>query len=243
MLYFAFVTIDFFVFCDIIVSVNILFLVIDVKKKIFLITVAVLLTLACTFAYLQRNNIRGLIYSFKCSDGELEKMLAEADGEIKSSLEEIIGRSVREFTDEEIALIESGNATEQDIVEKIVKEELKKSESADKSSAEYCVAELYALKSRYIGLLDAMVDSAVNEYKALDESKRTRSKQLEIGASYAGKAMALEEECDAKVNSIAERLRKELDANGKDTAVVDRILSAYTNEKNIKRAYYLNMFK
>lgn len=217
-------------------------LVIIMKKKIILISLASLLIIACVFAYFQRNNIKGVLYSFKYSDDELEKMIDEADGELKSSLEEIIGHSVREFTDEEVALIEKGDATEQDIIEKIVKEEVKKCDAKD-NSTEYYIAELYALKSRYIGLLDGMVSSAVSEYKALDSSKRTRSKQLEIGASYASKAMALEEECDAKVNSIAANLRKELAASGKDTAVVERILSAYAAEKNYKRAYYLNMFK
>lgn len=213
------------------------------KKRIALIIVAVVLVGMCIFAYCQRNNIRGVLYFLKYSDSEIEKMIDEADGELKSSLEEIIGHSVREFTDEEIALIENGEATEQDIIEKIVKEESKKQKKSNESVGEHYITELYALKSRYIGLLDGMVASAVAEYKALDAEKRTRSKQLEIGASYASKALALEEECDAKVNAIVNGLKKELVANGKNTEIVERILSAYTLEKNLKRAYYLNIFK
>ncbi len=110
-------------------------------------------------------------------------------------------------------------------------------------NSSYYMSQLYSLKSKYIGMLDGMVSSAISEYKALPASQRTRSKQLEIGASYASRAAGLEGQCDAEVAAVLRNLESELRKEGKSTGVISTINSAYASEKQLKRAYYLNMFK
>lgn len=214
------------------------------KKKIFLLITLMVLTIVTLFIITQLENIKGIWYAVKYDKGQIESMISDADTTLKEDLEAVLGHSIREYTEEENELIESGNATEHEIIEKIVREEIEKSKKADTNDkVSMYITELYNLKGRYIGILDGMVKSAVSEYKALDKSQKTRSKQLEIGAAYVTKAMALESECDGKVAGIISKIEKELKADGKKTDIVNTINDAYKSEKTLKRAYYLNMFK
>lgn len=215
------------------------------KKRIFLITLIIVLFVLFWLVYMQMDNIKGIFYSFKYSNEEIENMINETDDTLKRDLETFIGHPIREFTDEENKQIEDGTVTKEQVIEKIVLEEIKKTNTSDSSNNDvsYYITELYNLKNEYIGTLDGMVTSAVAEYKALSKEQRTRSKQLEIGAAYAKKAMALEGECDAKVSAIVKNIEKLLKSDGKSTEIITTINNAYVSEKTLKRAYYLNMFK
>lgn len=292
------------------------------KKRIFLIVILIILTTVGVFAYTQRDNIMGVIYSFQYSSDEIESLIESNDENLKSELEEIIGHPIRDFTEEEKKQIDDGTVSKKEVIEKIIYEELEKSLTNDSKSADgsnstslskgeyigpsdfqndgntsgktkrsenesrheskikdsssntnsietksgvknnisdsasapndstsstgsssYYMMELYGLKSEYIGRLDGMVSAAISEYKSLDKKDQTRSKQLEIGSSYVSKASALEKQCDNEVASILKNLEAELIKEGKSTSIISTIKSSYTTEKNLKRAYYLNMFK
>jgi len=217
-----------------------------VKKYITLIVVIVLFAFVFLM-YSQWGNIKGVFYSFKYSNEEIENMITETDANLKRDLEAFIGHPIRDITEEENKQIEEGTITKEQVIEKIVLEELKKnskeSENNGNKDVSYYITSLYNLKNEYIGRLDGMVSSAVAEYKALSKAERTRSKQLEIGASYAKKAMALEGECDAKVSEIVSNIEKILKSTSQSTEIITTINNAYVSEKTYKRAYYLNMFK
>lgn len=215
------------------------------KKRIFLIAAAIILVALVCLVFTQIDNIKGVLYSFRYSPEEIENMISENDDGLKRDLESFIGHHIREFTEEENQQIEEGIVTKEQVIEKIVLEELKKnSDSASPNKDVSCyITSLYNLKNEYIGKLDGMVKSAVAEYKALSKEERTRSKQLEIGAAYAKKAMALEGECDGKVSEIVTNIEKILKSTGQSTEIITTINNAYVSEKTLKRAYYLNMFK
>lgn len=217
------------------------------KKRIVLTAVIIVLFAFVFLVYSQWDNIRGVFYSFKYSNEEIENMITETDDNLKRDLEAFIGHPIREFTEEENKQIEEGTVTKEQVIEKIVLEELKKNsneiENNNNKDVSYYITSLYNLKNEYIGTLDGMVSSAVAEYKALSKSERTRSKKLEIGAAYAKKAMALESECDGKVAEIVSNIDKILKSTGQSTEIIATINNAYVSEKTFKRAYYLNMFK
>lgn len=215
------------------------------KKRIVLIIIIIILIALASLAYWQFDNIKGVYYSFKFTNEEIEQMIIETDEALKRDLETFIGHPIRDFTEDENRQIGEGTITKEEVIEKIALEELGKSGagSPEYRNVSYYITELYNLKNEYIGILDSMVVSAVDEYKALDESQRTRSKQLEIGASYAKKATALEEECDQKVAVIVSTIKELLKSDGKNTDIITTINNAYNTEKTLKRAYYLNMFK
>lgn len=217
------------------------------KKRILLIVILVILIALIFLLYTQQNNIKGIFYSFKYSSEQIENMISETDDNLKKDLEKFIGHSIRDFTYEENLQIEQGAVTKEQIIEKIVLEELQKKETSLNSKGDndvsYHITSLYNLKNEYIGKLDSMVASAVAEYKKLDKSEKTRSKQLEIGAAYAKKAMALESECDAKVGRVISEIESILKKTNQNTEIISTIKNAYASEKTLKRAYYLNMFK
>ena len=214
------------------------------KKRIGPVILLVILTLAIFFVNWQLNNIKGVWYALKYNKTQIEDMITNTNENLKQDIETVLGHSIREFTEEEKKEIENGLSTEEEVIEKIVREESKNNSTAqnDNTVSRY-VTELYKLKGRYIGILDGMVKSAVSEYKALDKSQRTRSKQLEIGANYVSKAVSLESECDQKVAAILSKVEAQLKKEGKSTDIIKTINNAYVSEKNLKRAYYLNMFK
>lgn len=215
------------------------------KRHIFLYLLVIVFGVAITFAYVNYDYVESFYFSYKYSKQELEQMMTDNDAVLKQDLETYLGHPIREITDEEIKQIEDGVLTKEEVIEKIVREELDKTgeTSENVKNVNYYITELYNLKNEYIGILDAMVISAVNDYKALDKSQQTRSKQLEIGANYAKKATQLEAECDAKVAAIVSNIENLLRAEGKSTDIVNTINEAYKTEKTLKRAYYLNMFK
>ncbi len=216
------------------------------KKRIFLIAVAIIFVALVCLVFTQINNIKGVFYSFKYSTEEIENMISETDDSLKRDLESFIGHQIRAFTEEENQQIEAGVVTKEQVIEKIILEELQKnadSASPNNKEVSYYITSLYNLKNEYIGKLDGMVKSAVAEYKALSKEERTRSKQLEIGAAYAKKATALEGECDGRVSEIVNNIEKILKSTGQSTEIITTINNAYLSEKTLKRAYYLNMFK
>ena len=242
------------------------------KKRFWLIVTVAVIILIIAFSYTQRNNIKGFFYSFKFSGDEIETMISDNDSMLKEQVESFLGHSIRSFTDEETNQIKDGTITEDEVVEKIIAEELEKSISSatensgnkvteqgttktdgtDTSSSNTpaqsmevsrYITELYNLKNEYIGKLDQMVESAARDFRNLPSKEKTYSKQLQIGASYMNKAMALESECDEKVSSIVKSLEKQLKSEGKSTEIISVINKAYNSEKTLKRAHYLNMFK
>lgn len=55
-------------------------------------------------------------------------------------------------------------------------------------------------------------------------------------------AANLESACDANVNAVISELKSILSAAGRDMSLVSSIQTAYNNEKQLKKAYYINMY-
>ncbi len=102
------------------------------------------------------------------------------------------------------------------------------------------VAQLYALESKYIGAIEGVVASAKAEAKAHGLTKKDTSKLLSIGAKYTGTINSLEAQCDGEVEGVITNLTSELNAINADTSIIATIRSAYSSEKSLKRAYYMN---
>ena len=105
------------------------------------------------------------------------------------------------------------------------------------------IAEIYVLRAYYTSALEGMRQSAIAEYNALGEEKRTNAVKQELGVKYMGMASSLESECDAKMSDVVARLEKELKNTGGDLSIINDVKYTYANEKSLKKAFYLNMYK
>ena len=122
-------------------------------------------------------------------------------------------------------------------------------DSSDKDEAEYnkkvadLVAKVYVIKANFTSLLAALEDSAISSYKALPASERTHASKAKIVSDNMSYVLGLEAQCDAQVKAVTDELTALLKQYGKDTALVDSINSAYQQEKELKKAYYLSLYK
>ena len=110
------------------------------------------------------------------------------------------------------------------------------SEAAYEGEVKALVQQLYAVKGRAEGGLNACIASAKAEYKSLPPEQQTRSRKIAICMSKAGQLSALQASCDSEVNRIVSQMRSVLKANGQSTALADQAMSSYKSQKNARRA-------
>lgn len=103
------------------------------------------------------------------------------------------------------------------------------------------VSRLYNLESKYIGEIENVVSLAKSDAKSKGLTKKDTSQLLAVGAKYTENINALEASCDAEVETIISNLSYELSSIGADMSIISTIRTAYSNEKSLKRAYYMNM--
>lgn len=231
------------------------------KLKIFLIILAVIVVTASGVLAWQWDNVRSVIYFMRYSEDDLDKMLDDNKKELDSALEGIGAQMPRELTEEELQALQEGTITQTDAVEislgkttlqeKIEQKKPKSQVSSGSggstvlvtdSPVSNLVAQLYVLKSSYMGKLGGLEAQAKAEYSATPAAERTAGWKSSMISKYSGKVSALEGECDAKVEAVISQIKAELAKTGGDTSIIGKIRSAYENEKQIKKAYYLNTY-
>ena len=110
---------------------------------------------------------------------------------------------------------------------------------ANKQQLSRYLAEIYVMKAEYTAWLEEKYNDAMEQYAALDESERTTEAKYSIGMSYMNEALEKEEECDAEMEEIEQKISDLLTMMGEDTSIVDDIQQSYETEKELKKAYYL----
>ncbi len=104
------------------------------------------------------------------------------------------------------------------------------------------IAKIYILKQSYGNKLDALVQQTRSEYWAMPKEQRKDISKQKFVTTKASQALALEKECDAKVEEVISELTKVLKENNKDLSLVDSIRKAYDNEKQLKKSYYISEY-
>lgn len=102
------------------------------------------------------------------------------------------------------------------------------------------VQQLYSVKGRAEGGLNACISSARSEFKSLPPEQQTQSRKVAICFSKAGQLSALQASCDQEVNSIVSQMRQILKANGQSTALADQAMSTYKSQKSARYSSLMN---
>lgn len=217
--------------------------------KIFLIILAAFILVAGTVTVWQWDNITAVVYFMKYSKDDLETL--EKDNKQKlDDTAATLDIIPRELTEEEQKALADGIISEEDAVEislgtSTLKDKLENSTdktSVKKDRLSELVARLYVLKSTFISKLDGLAGQAAAEYKNTPNSQKNASWTSSKISKYMGLATELEAECDVQVEEIISELKDELKKQGKDNSLINTIRSTYDNEKQIKKAYYLNKY-
>ncbi len=230
-----------------------------------LLLVAVLIV-----AFWQKDNISAFITAMRYTPEQLKEQISENDKALKKELEGLLGsKNIRDYTEEEKALIERGEASEKEILAKIIAEQggwitpasasgdgqigaggsssqtqdsgSEPTKSADTIISGY-VAQLYAMEGRYLASIDGVLDRAYAEYVSTAKHNQDTAAMTAVGAKYITEIYRLESSCDAEVNTLLDSLKAELTAIGADTSIIGTIRSAYNNEKQLKRSYYMSKY-
>ena len=197
--------------------------------------------------------IKSVYIGLTTNSKELSQKLDDTQDAMRKNIEEHTKISIEDFSDEELALIKSGKLTKAEVFEKKVNEAIEKylnennSESSFETQYDRIVAKytsvFYALKGKYIGMLDSLIGIADDEFDALPKEQRTKATRSKIISKYINVASGYEADCDKEVSSLLSSMKKDLKAINADTAIVDSIKEIYYEEKSLRISYYASKMK
>lgn len=234
------------------------------KKRIFLIVILGVAAVLAAVAVWQRDNISAAIKSVSYSEEEIDRMLEENKKKLEEEISEKYPDAVAVLSPEEEEMIVSGEMTPEEVVEKKLAElekkqtESKKNETKSENSKQNekseenkksneavnkKIIEFYSLKAYYLGRLSQIEAGVKADYASLPDEKKNLVGKQELVSKYMSTAVSLMNQCDSKVSALLSELESEIKANGGDLSVVSTIKSAYENEKNLKKAYYMSKLK
>ena len=224
-------------------------------KFLLCVLLAILLALAA-LAYRNRNSIEAFLDAMRYSQEDIDKRLEENKSEIQKYMEEK-DITVRDLTPEELAALEAGEVTEEELADRIINPEnspgnpetptptsdvKKPSENPEEDKAvSAAIAKLYVQKNKYLGKLDAIEAHVRGVYIAMSPEERKGAKQRLLN-QYISQVAGWESECDAAVYAILEEIRAAVLQSGQDEGIVTKLESAYLSEKKAKKAYFINRY-
>lgn len=237
-------------------------------KVVKVLLVVLLLLIVCLVAVFisQRQNVDALVKSVQYSEEDIQGQIDSSKDNVAKTLEDYDVGNLRDFTFEEEEMIRKGQITYEEAMNKIMEEsgvadELEVAPGGNSSNqgsassessgvtvpdvkaktdnpsaiiAEYYV-KLNALKAQYLGSIGSLVDEAKAEYA-------TNKSLSNLASKYLKRASALESEADSSVDSLLSELRGKLESVNADTSIVDKMKSAYEQEKTLKKSYYLSLY-
>ena len=159
----------------------------------------------------------------------------------KTEVKDMFGQNI-ELDKTKNFVDESGNSITKEELEASKKNTSVQDNNKDiNQKASECVARMYVLKSNFESRLAALAEQAKADYISVPWGDERTARKSEVVKRIYPKAIALEKECDANVDVVLAQLESLLKQNGDDTSIVNKIRQAYSEEKSLKKAYYLNL--
>jgi uncharacterized phage infection (PIP) family protein YhgE len=103
-------------------------------------------------------------------------------------------------------------------------------------------ARFLSLKNESISKLNTLISQGKAEYQNISDSEKMSAK-IKLGLKYLSLGQSLENECDAKFNSILKEMETELKNNDLSTTAVKEAQNQYEAEKKARRSALLKKFK
>ena len=209
----------------------------------------------------QWNNLNALRYGMTMDTDTLDERLEENQAVLDQTLKdyEIGGYA---FSDEEVTQLTDGTLSAREAARKLLEQKQAEPEQPEnppeqpenaqkqpvrpeqtlspEEEIRELIATMYALRTSYLGKLDAVVQSAIDEYTAGEHTSENRTK---VVYGKIDELTAMEKECDSQVAAVVARLRELLKATGQDDSLARQVEETYREEKSLKKAYYLNEFR
>lgn len=229
-----------------------------------------ILLLIVGLAVWQRNNISALLSFVRFSQEELEEKIADNDQKIKDAVEKLPDVTIRDITEEEKEALRDGSLTREELTENLVKPVVKPEQKPqtvqpkpqtpavdptpqptpeEQAKAEYekklsaVLAKVYVLREEFLIKLDALQAEAIAEYRALPEGERSASALTGMVGKYMSRGLALEKQCDQRMDEILVELEALIQENNGDESLPQTVFDTYVEEKSLKKALYMEKLK
>jgi len=104
------------------------------------------------------------------------------------------------------------------------------------------VSRMYALKAKYVNKLGELEREVIDQYSKLPEEKQNKEGKKKLVMANVDYVAKLEKTCDSEVDKIISSLEKNLRELGGDLEIIKILKVAYTDEKELKKSYYLSLY-
>lgn len=210
----------------------------------------------------QWNNITAARYGLTMDRDTIDQRLQENAKALDDAMDKY-NVPKYEITEDELSQLTDGTLDAQDVAKKLLEEQAssggeetqdtaassgasasgsaaKEELSAEEKEIQELIATMYVLRSTYVGKLEAVVQSAIDEYASGD---MTPERRTEVVYERFDELQAMEKECDEKVASVVSRLRELLKKTGQDDTLAKQVEETYQQEKSLKKAAYIQEFQ
>ena len=222
--------------------------------KIALGVVGVLVVGGVAAAAWQWNNLNALRYGLTMDSGTIEQKLQENEKALQDAMTEYKIPQYT-FSQEEIAQLTDGTLSTEEAAKRLLEaqtplaaapegqedaQQAAESPSEVDQAIQEQIATMYVLRSTYVGKLEAIAQSAIDEYSA---GAHTEENRKQVVYDKLDQLTALEKECDDQVAQVVARLRELLKEAGRDDSLAKQVEQTYQEEKSLKKAAYLEEFQ
>lgn len=226
--------------------------------KIALGIAGVLVVGGAALATWQWNNLNALRYGLTLDRDTIDQKLQDNEQALNDAMAEYDIQGYT-FSQEEIAQLADGTLSTEKATKKLLEGQIPQAASPEGASGQQGsasqeaepqpetekaiqeqIATMYVLRSTYVGKLEAIAQSAIDEYVAGDHTEENRK---QVVYDKLDQLTALEKECDAQVAQVVSRLRELLKEAGRDDSLAKQVEETYQNEKSLKKAAYLEKFQ
>ena len=222
--------------------------------KIALGVVGVLVVGGVAAAAWQWNNLNALRYGLTMDSGTIEQKLQENEKALQDAMTEYKIPQYT-FSQEEIAQLTDGTLSTEEAAKRLLEAQTPLAAApegqADAQQAaeppsevdqaiQEQIATMYVLRSTYVGKLEAIAQSAIDEYSAGAHTEENRKQAV---YDKLDQLTALEKECDDQVAQVVARLRELSKEAGRDDSLAKQVEQTYQEEKSLKKAAYLEEFQ
>lgn len=240
-------------------------------SKVLLIILTVIVLVAGVVLYVQYDNISALINGMNTSSENLAAQMNDNREKLKEEVEKYTSSEIVDISAEDEEKLLNGEISIEDVAEKyhLPLDYMKDSnddtyssdttpesantipEASDNKDNEKAidaaisdgVSKMYALKAKYVNKLGELEREAIKEYSSLPKEKQDENAKYSIVMENIDYIAGLEQQCDNEVAKVLSALESDIIRLNGDTEIIQILQDAYQQEKEVKKAYYLSLYK
>lgn len=237
------------------------------KRYIFITILAFFVVAIGVLAWVNADNIKAIYKATQYNTEEIEKQIQESEKKNTEILQQYNKENIKPLSEEDSEKLTKGELTEQEAIDLVLgrTQEPEKVEEIttnpqqqppqqqpeqqqpqmsveDEDRLGELIAKAYVLKGKYNKLISDENYRAASDFYSLPKDQQTKEKKYERGVTFMRNVLRLQDECDGEMNKIFTEMTDILKRNNMTTELVDEIKKAYEEEKELKKAYFVNKY-